>query len=448
MYASKSVNDFFTKVQNLVSQMRSLGEDIKEGRIVEKILRCVMDVSIFTQVAASIEFTRDITTMKIDELNGILLAIEERSRNSNESLEQAFATKANIRGGRFRRYDEGSSSRGRKHNSYEGNRGRTQNLQRNNRGGYNFTQNYQGNNRGGQNFTQGYYGDNRGRNPNYRVRGGRYPQGRGASRGNQYGYQGYDRRENSSRGRVNTTIEENRRNENLFYTSLMAKSEEQSWYIDSGCSTHMTYNAKLFKEIKEDTEENKVVSGDNNTQEVKGKGVVSIKTETGETKNISDVLLVPGLKMNLLSVGQMMEQDYKLEFDNGECLIKDKLNKGKGVAKGELTTNRLFKLVIPPQPYVLQTTTTDESILWHYRYGHLNYGGLFMLRKNEMVAGLPFIQGSKEIYEGCIYGKQHREFSSVKIQGKRTFRIGTYRFMWTDENTDNGKSEILYDIYR
>eukprot|EP01018_Ginkgo_biloba_P028148 Gb_21118 [translate_table: standard] len=345
-----------------------------------------MDVSMFTQVATSIEFNRDITTMKIDELNGILLAVEERRRNNNESLEQAFATKENIRGGRFKRFDEGSSSRNKTHNSYEGNEGRTHNFQGNNRGGYNFTQNYQGNNKGGQNFTQGYYGDNRGRNPNYRVRGGRYPRGRGASRGNQYGYQGYDRNENSGRGRVNTTIEENRRNENLFYTSLMAKLEEKSWYIDSGCSTHMTYNAELFKEIKEDTEENKVVLGDNNTQEVKGKGVVSIKTETRETKNILDVLLVLGLKMNLLSVGQMMEQDYKLEFDNGECLIKDKLNKGKVVTKGELTTDRLFKIVIPPQPYVL-----DESILWHCRYGHFNYGGLVMLRKNEMVAGLPFI---------------------------------------------------------
>eukprot|EP01018_Ginkgo_biloba_P004145 Gb_08895 [translate_table: standard] len=40
------------------------------------------------------------------------------------------------------------------------------------------------------------------------------------------------------------------------------------------------------------------------------------------------------------------------------------------------------------------------------------------------------------------------ENNIVKIQGKRTFRTGTYRFMWIDENTINGKSEILYDIYR
>eukprot|EP01018_Ginkgo_biloba_P033513 Gb_25092 [translate_table: standard] len=128
--------------------------------------------------------------------------------------------------------------------------------------------------------------------------------------------------------------------------------------------------------------------------------------------------------MNLLSVGQMIEQDYKLEFDNGECLIKDKLNKGKVVAKGELTTDRLFKLVILPHPYVLKTTTIDESILWNCRYGHLNYDGLVMLRTNEMVAGLPFIQGSKEICEGCIYGKQHRgSFPTSKFKAREPLEL-------------------------
>eukprot|EP01018_Ginkgo_biloba_P000370 Gb_39764 [translate_table: standard] len=142
----------------------------------------------------------------------------------------------------------------------------------------------------------------------------------------------------------------------------------------------------------------------------------------------------------------MMEQDYKLEFDNGECLIKDKLNKGKVVATGELTADRLFKLVIPPQPYVLKTRTIDESRLWHCRYGHLNYGGLVMLRKNEMVAGLPFIQGSKEICEGCLYGKQHRDsFPASKFKAReplilvhtdlcglmRTLSMGKARYFMT-----------------
>eukprot|EP01018_Ginkgo_biloba_P036731 Gb_30317 [translate_table: standard] len=150
----------------------------------------------------------------------------------------------------------------------------------------------------------------------------------------------------------------------------------------------------------------------------------------------------------------MMEQYYKLEFDNGECLIKDKLNKGKVVTKGELTSDRLFKLVIPPQPYVLKMTTIDESIQWDCRYGHLNYGGLVMLRKNEMVVGLPFIQGSKEICEGYIYGKQHRySFPMSKFKAReplelvhtnlcgimRTLSMGKERYFMTfiDDYTRN-----------
>eukprot|EP01018_Ginkgo_biloba_P017412 Gb_00311 [translate_table: standard] len=69
-------------------------------------------------------------------------------------------------------------------------------------------------------------------------------------------------------------------------------------------------------------------------------------------------------------------------------------------------------------------TTTDESILWHCRYGHLNYGGLIMLRKNEMVAGLPFIQGSKEVCEGCIYGKHHRDsFPVSKFKAREPLEL-------------------------
>jgi hypothetical protein len=39
-----------------------------------------------------------------------------------------------------------------------------------------------------------------------------------------------------------------------------------------------------------------------------------------------------------------MEKNYKLVFDNKECLIMDKINKNVVVARGEMTANRIFKL--------------------------------------------------------------------------------------------------------
>jgi hypothetical protein len=49
----------------------------------------------------------------------------------------------------------------------------------------------------------------------------------------------------------------------------------------------------------------------------------------------------------------------------------------------------------------------DESWLWH-RFGHLNFGGLLLLSKKEMVKGLPYINHANQVCEGCILGKQFK----------------------------------------
>jgi hypothetical protein len=113
----------------------------------------------------------------------------------------------------------------------------------------------------------------------------------------------------------------------------MAHNEEgEAWYIDSGCSTHMTSQEELFTRIN-DNYYGKVVFGDDRVFEVKGKGTVAIPTLHGKKKFIDDTLLTQALKKNLLSVGQMMEQNYNLVFDNKECLIMDKLNHNEVVEK-------------------------------------------------------------------------------------------------------------------
>ncbi|XP_047258425.1 uncharacterized protein LOC124890690 [Capsicum annuum] len=52
------------------------------------------------------------------------------------------------------------------------------------------------------------------------------------------------------------------------------------------------------------------------------KGTVAIEAPKG-TKFIQDVLLVPDLDQNLLSVGQMLEKDYMLLFKDKKCVISD-----------------------------------------------------------------------------------------------------------------------------
>ena len=55
--------------------------------------------------------------------------------------------------------------------------------------------------------------------------------------------------------------------------------------------------------------------------------------------------------------------------------------------------------------------------MWHFIFGHLNFGGLKLLHIKNMVK-IPLIDKTGRVYEGCIFGKQHRE----------TFRVGnSYR---------------------
>jgi len=50
----------------------------------------------------------------------------------------------------------------------------------------------------------------------------------------------------------------------------------------------------------------------------------------------------------------------------------------------------------------------NPSWLWHFRYGHLNFGGFKILQRKRMVTGLPEIIVPSQVSEECVIGKQHR----------------------------------------
>ena len=67
---------------------------------------------------------------------------------------------------------------------------------------------------------------------------------------------------------------------------------------------------------------------------MEGKGTVAISSCSG-TKFISDVLYVPEINQNLLSVGQLIEKGYKVVFEDKSCLIKDEV--GQDILKVKMT---------------------------------------------------------------------------------------------------------------
>ena len=83
-----------------------------------------------------------------------------------------------------------------------------------------------------------------------------------------------------------------------------------------------------------------VTFGNDSLGKIKGKGMVSLSNGKGKAQ---DVLLVDGMKHNLLSVSQMCDRGCEVLFTFKDCKIKF-VNSGQVVAKGIRTENNVYVL--------------------------------------------------------------------------------------------------------
>jgi hypothetical protein len=128
-------------------------------------------------------------------------------------------------------------------------------------------------------------------------------------------------------------------NENCQIT-LVAKEckEEDEWFIDSGCSSHMTRDQRKFVSLKK--KGGNVAFGDDSSTKILGKGTVKLGSENVKSRK---VLLVEHLKHNILSVNKICDQGYTLTFDSRKCKIREN-NSGRLVATATRRPNNIYIL--------------------------------------------------------------------------------------------------------
>jgi len=193
---------------------------------------------------------------------------------------------------------------------------------------------------------------------------------------------------------------------------MVTTSEEEfgceNWFLDTGCSNHMTGHKEWLSNI-DISRSNKIKLTDDNVIKAEGVGNVVIKKDEKETMVIEDVLYVPGMKCNLLSVGQLVQKGFSVSMKEEVLKVYDA--RKRLVLKSPLAKNRTFhtRLILPKNQCLKATTTEDMSWLWHRRYGHLNFSSLKKLADRGMVTGLPeTLTVPGKVCEDCLVGKQPR----------------------------------------
>ncbi|XLT09622.1 hypothetical protein HN51_055415, partial [Arachis hypogaea] len=92
---SEKIKCYYTRLMSLVTKMKSYGEDLPNKKIVEKIL--IILPSKFDPKVSIIEKTKDLSTLTLTEL---------ASRNDEDSIENAFQSKLNIKSHNLNKREE------------------------------------------------------------------------------------------------------------------------------------------------------------------------------------------------------------------------------------------------------------------------------------------------------------------------------------------------------
>eukprot|EP00253_Pinus_taeda_P002351 PITA_02351 len=157
-----------------------------------------------------------------------------------------------------------------------------------------------------------------------------------------------------------------------------------NWLIESSASSHFTSYKEALSNLIEKETNLEIVLGDNSKYPMKGVGNVTLQLKQGNTIHLQEVLYVPDLKKNLVSISAMEDKGYKVAFINGKVRVwkknfKDAFTLGFRVDSLYQVRGSLLG--------VMSCETSLQSELWHQRFAHLHYKALPDVRK--MVTGMP-----------------------------------------------------------
>lgn len=193
---------------------------------------------------------------------------------------------------------------------------------------------------------------------------------------------------------------------------LFATAVSDGWILDSGATCHIASNKSRFTEFNANHRETVFVANGQKAITA-GKGTICVEfvNAMGQVMSakIEDVLYVPSIKGNLISVKRLAEKGYAINFDNQHCEISlDSMC----IAIGDIKNN-LYKLREPHRICAIGNATQSCIHEWHSVLGHRDIEVVKTLATGKHVEGVTFGKCTAECSnklncEICLQGKMSR----------------------------------------
>ncbi|CAL5399137.1 unnamed protein product [Camellia sinensis] len=160
--------------------------------------------------------------------------------------------------------------------------------------------------------------------------------------------------------------------------ALSVTAGNTSWYFDSACCNHMTFDPTIFTPLSSTSPVLSIHTADGSLLSVSHVGSISTSH-----LSLSHVYLMPALTLNLISISQLCEHGLTITFSPSGCLVQDpRTGQTLGIGRKHGRLYELIHLHVPDSSQITAPTTATTAPplspfqLWHCRLGHLSVSRL------------------------------------------------------------------------
>ncbi|OMO89770.1 Integrase, catalytic core [Corchorus capsularis] len=218
--------------------------------------------------------------------------------------------------------------------------------------------------------------------------------------------------------------------------NIMANLKE--WIVDSGATRHICANRDAFTSYTTVGEgEETIYLGDSRAAQVQGKGKVLLKLTSGKTLALQDVLHVPNIRANLISVSLLGKVGVKVSFESDKIVMtKNNVLVGKGYCNQGLFVLNIVNVIMNGNASS-SAYMVDSMELWHARLGHVSISYI------KKMQSLGLISNIDEAFDMFLKYKAEVENQlNKKIKRVRSDRGGEYVLL----NNYYEKEGIIHEV--